>query len=279
MRELSRFLADEAVRGHDQGSHTSRDFLLFLPVDTPGLKAVLNYFSHTITVNAEGDTQLAEESVASLGTAPTFISSLFGSIFRIATLRNQTRDPQPPPPFHLPPPQEMYASAPSIQDPHSIQESPIYILSSETEPEAIPVAQAASPLLKEETPSSGKVTMITLAMPSQFRHSEPDFNENIDCTPRVFISKKDKSELTSFFPPAGYFLAGGISGAISRTATAPLDRLKVYLIANTDAKPVVLKGSPIQVVKGAGGPLIEACKVLWKTGGIRSLFAGTFSLH
>lgn len=257
----------------------SRDFLLFLPQETPGLKAVLNYFSHTITVNAEGDTQLSDESVTNLGTAPNFISSLFGSIFRIATPQKQTWDPEPPPPFQLPQPQEMYASAPSISDANSIQKSHIYTISSEPEPEAMAVSESATPPPKEAAFQPGKVTMITLAMPSQFRHTEPDFNENIDCTPRVFISKQDKSALTSFFPPAGYFLAGGISGVVSRTVTAPLDRLKVYLIANTDSRPrPALKGSPVEVVKGVGGPLIDACKVLWKTGGIRSLFAGTFDL-
>lgn len=139
-------------------------------------------------------------------------------------------------------------------------------------------SSAATPALKDALFNPGKVTMITLAMPSQFRHTEPDFNENIDCTPRVFISKKDKSELTSFFPPAGYFVAGGISGVVSRTVTAPLDRLNVYLIASTATTRPTVKGSPIQVVKGVGAPLLDACKVLWKTGGIRSLFAGACSL-
>ena len=37
--------------------------------------------------------------------------------------------------------------------------------------------------------------------------------------------------LTSFLPKPGYFVAGATSGAVSRTATAPLDRLRVYLIA------------------------------------------------
>ena len=278
-RPCTRFWADKRIRGHDQGSHTSRDFLLFLPADTPGLKAVLNYFTHTITLNAEGDTQLNDESVASLGTAPTFISSLFGSIFRIATPRRQTRDPEPPPPtLHLPPPQSIYTAAPSIPDANSVQESPIYILS-KPDPANMPGAStAASPVLQEGEFKAGKVTVM-VAMPSQFRHSEPDFNENIDCTPKVFISKRDKSELTSFFPPAGYFLAGGISGVVSRTVTAPLDRLKVYLIANTATTRPTVKGTPIQVAKGVGGPLIDACRVLWKTGGIRSLFAGTYDLY
>ena len=61
------------------------------------------------------------------------------------------------------------------------------------------------------------------------------------------------------------------------TATAPLDRLKVYLIANVgDAAPVTAakNGNVATAAKQVGGPLIAACKDLWKAGGIRSLFAG-----
>ena len=65
---------------------------------------------------------------------------------------------------------------------------------------------------------------------------------------------------------------------VSRTATAPLDRLKVYLIAQTTNKKAateaVKEGAPIQAVKHLGQPLIDAFKELWRAGGVRSLFAG-----
>ena len=65
---------------------------------------------------------------------------------------------------------------------------------------------------------------------------------------------------------------------VSRTATAPLDRLKVYLIAQTGSKRTAVKavkeGAPVQAVKHIGQPLIDATKELWKAGGIRSLIAG-----
>jgi hypothetical protein len=76
----------------------------------------------------------------------------------------------------------------------------------------------------------------------------------------------------------GYFLAGAFAGAASRTATAPLDRLKVYLIAQTSNKEAAVEaakdGSPVKAVKRFGRPLVDAMKDLWARGGIRSLFAG-----
>lgn len=61
----------------------------------------------------------------------------------------------------------------------------------------------------------------------------------------------------------GYFYAGGVAGVISRTCTAPFDRLKVYLIANsTHHSPLTFK---------------EAIKSIYTTGnppGIRAFFTG-----
>lgn len=76
----------------------------------------------------------------------------------------------------------------------------------------------------------------------------------------------------------GYFVAGGLAGMVSRTATAPLDRLKVYLIAQTQNKKAAVdaakEGAPIKAARHLGRPLVEATKELWAAGGIRSLFAG-----
>jgi len=84
--------------------------------------------------------------------------------------------------------------------------------------------------------------------------------------------------LTDFLPDAGYFIAGGLAGMVSRTATAPLDRLKVYLIAQVNPKESAIKaakeGSPVKAVRKFGQPLVDACVDLWRAGGMRSLFAG-----
>jgi solute carrier family 25 phosphate transporter 23/24/25/41 len=83
-------------------------------------------------------------------------------------------------------------------------------------------------------------------------------------------------------PDVGYFVAGGVSGITSRTVTAPLDRLKVYLIAQTtntnDALQAAKSGAPVQAGRQGMRTLVNACKDLWAAGGIRSLFAGKFLL-
>lgn len=57
--------------------------MLFLPTDTPELKEILSYFSSTITINAEGDTSISEETLEGLGRT-SFLSALFGTIIKIA---------------------------------------------------------------------------------------------------------------------------------------------------------------------------------------------------
>jgi solute carrier family 25 phosphate transporter 23/24/25/41 len=88
-----------------------------------------------------------------------------------------------------------------------------------------------------------------------------------------------KFKLTDFAPDPGYFLAGAIAGGVSRTATAPLDRLKVYLLVNTTsssetAAAAIKQGRPIAAVKNALRPISDAVKDLFRNGGVRSFFAG-----
>ena len=89
---------------------------------------------------------------------------------------------------------------------------------------------------------------------------------------------EDVHLLTALLPHPGYFFAGAMAGCVSRTATAPLDRLKVYLIAQTSAKKDTIEafrsGAPLQAVKSAARPLYDATVALWSMGGVRSLFAG-----
>ena len=96
------------------------------------------------------------------------------------------------------------------------------------------------------------------------------------------VKKRRESVLTEFLPDPGYFLAGGLAGVASRTSTAPLDRLKVYLIAQTgvaqEAVQAAKQGAALTAAKHSFRPLVNASKELWAAGGIRSLFAGKCSL-
>jgi solute carrier family 25 phosphate transporter 23/24/25/41 len=90
-------------------------------------------------------------------------------------------------------------------------------------------------------------------------------------------------KLTENTPQLGYFAAGGVAGVVSRTITAPLDRLKVYLIAQTGVKNSALRaakeGAPLAAAGDASKTLFDAFRELWRAGGIRSLFAGESIIH
>ena len=115
------------------------------------------------------------------------------------------------------------------------------------------------------------------------RHLVIQLEEDDDSLPSYPAHQKApesaEPRLTEFLPDPGYFLAGAISGGVSRTATAPLDRLKVYLLVNTQpganaAVDAAKKGSFAKVLKYSGKPISDAIMSLWKAGGFRTFFAG-----
>lgn len=120
-------------------------------------------------------------------------------------------------------------------------------------------------------------------------------------------SDGDVTLINQFLNGFGFFLAGGLAGVVSRTCTAPFDRIKVFLIARTDLTSTVLHSKAEiarQIANGASShvieearrkvvaaeeaaakqaaehpktirsPLIQAARTLWKQGGMRTFYVG-----
>ncbi|KAK1754350.1 hypothetical protein QBC47DRAFT_447258 [Echria macrotheca] len=253
MRRLSGFF-DEIDMNHDGyiSFDEWRDFLLFMPQnhDGPALEAALSYYSSIVTVSAEGDSLVSEDTLEGLGTTGFLLQALFGSLLKIAT------------------PGSIYSArqsaASSVETTRSLpeQEAEKDVAASvattryiDTAP-PIPVEAALKGTTIQGAEQSGKVSDL-----------QQEDEEALEIT------------LTDLLPETGYFLAGAVSGGVSRTATAPLDRLKVYLLVNTKVRPsdsisAAKHGHPLVAIRNAGGPILDAVVTLWKTGGIRTFFAG-----
>jgi solute carrier family 25 (mitochondrial phosphate transporter), member 23/24/25/41 len=135
----------------------------------------------------------------------------------------------------------------------------------------LPPAQAASQAVADASQAA--------QLASAGFHDVEDEEVRVEDDPYIAIKPaRRKLKLTDLVPDVGYFIAGGVSGITSRTVTAPLDRLKVYLIAQTtnsnEAVQAAKSGAPIKAGRQGMRTLVNACKDLWAAGGIRSLFAG-----
>jgi solute carrier family 25 phosphate transporter 23/24/25/41 len=98
----------------------------------------------------------------------------------------------------------------------------------------------------------------------RYYNSATQLNQDAD----VVIPPNDETAQYAF----RYLIAGGVAGAISRTCTAPLDRLKVHLITyvaeSTGTSDSIVKRSPRT-------SLMQAIKMIYKSGGgIRAFFLG-----
>lgn len=115
--------------------------------------------------------------------------------------------------------------------------------------------------------------------------------EELDLT-----SDGDVTLINQFLNGFGYFLAGGISGVVSRTCTAPFDRIKVFLIARTDLSSTVLHSRKeiakhitssgkhtilekietmdVPIQKTIRSPIIQAARTIWKQGGFKGFYVG-----
>ncbi|KAF7453697.1 calcium dependent mitochondrial carrier protein [Pyrenophora tritici-repentis] len=136
-----------------------------------------------------------------------------------------------------------------------------------------PLPQDTVPLELASPSTSTLATQVTLPPRSEDEESTSPLQEI-----RAGLIESLGTMLIACVPNPGYFVAGGVAGIVSRTSTAPLDRLKVYLIAQTSvAEEAVIAAKHGQIVKAALNawrPLATATKELWQAGGMRSLYAG-----
>lgn len=236
---------------------SSADFLLFIPTNAPGLKAVFSYYKSTSKLSADGDVHMSDEALQGLGTVLAFLNNaLFGAVTQLV---------KPAP-------------RPSI-DRH---------IASSLEP-ATPVSMWEGSESRPQLHLPGVDDDNTIGddpyIPLKPARRKEDTSRPVDATSdgeQLQVKGKKDVKLIDFVPHVGYFLAGGLSGITSRTLTAPLDRLKVYLIAQTDNADEAIKaaktGRPLAATKQGARTLMKAWNELWAAGGIRSLFAGKFSL-
>lgn len=224
---------------------------------TTTLRAVFTFYTDILTLNSEGDSVVSEETLHGSGT--NILSTHFGSIFRIAC-----------------PPDEGYI--------------PPFSNSNEEEPEQRTTVTHNSPTANDTTNMTMSAAQPYVDDTSETTTSADDLfgtkqeklpaAEGTEIEPGLSeISKR--SMLIKYLPDPGYFIAGAVAGGISRTATAPLDRLKVYLLVKTTvganaAVDAAKKGQAIRALKHAGGPLVTAITDIYKAGGVRGFFAGNY---
>lgn len=229
---------------------------------------MLSYYESVVNVTPEGDSSVSEETLEGLGRGSSYsyslLYSLFGSLVRAGF-------PAPPPP----PPSCAQPAAPA---PEPCEAAP------DDAPEQMEAAAEAI----------GDAVVVVDAPPRHRRQLMTDDGHRGHGTAAVAAAAASAAAaaaasaaasskrlvLTDYVPDPGYFLAGAIAGGVSRTATAPLDRLKVYLLVNTrmrreTAATTLKQGRPVAAaLKNALLPFGDAVRDLYQSGGLRGFFAG-----
>ena len=258
-----------AIADPHDGKHVTdnafhRDFLLFMPAreHKSHLGAVLSFYNSVVNVTPEGDSIVSEETLEGLGTASSFrslIKSLFGSLFRVAFPSDHTTN-TPEPPLAHPTTTAAGSGSDGPPRPH----------------DAIGTAGATRLVFFPQDQEA----VIADVVPQDIGDGTRGSRQRSSTATAVQTEKK--IILTELVPDPGYFLAGAIAGGVSRTATAPLDRIKVYLLVNTSSKAAeTAAGSAKQArlasaAKNAARPFKDAIRDILRSGGIKSFFAGEF---
>ncbi|KAH8677520.1 mitochondrial carrier domain-containing protein [Xylariales sp. PMI_506] len=291
MRRVATFFED-IDRNHDGyiSFDEWRNFLLFMPNQEGArtLRAVFTFYSDVLTLNSEGDSVLNDETLEGLGTTTSsLIQALFGSILRLAYPTDQKPDQATgvsPADSRLDLESSSAQSSETSNEQKSTQKPQVQEfrhseigLNDETY-EDINMESAGSQHLANAAKATTKVLQgarsATIPVRSTGRDSEAEIETGLSD-----VAEKEEDSLISYLPDLGYFVAGAVAGGISRTATAPLDRLKVYLLINTKNTPhsaldAAKSGQPLVAVQNAGRSFINAYKELLKCGGWKGLWAG-----
>ncbi|KAJ2899777.1 Calcium-binding mitochondrial carrier SAL1 [Zalerion maritima] len=316
MRRLTEFFDEIDLNNDGYISFDEwRDFLLFMTTHEHAspLHAVLSFYSSIVTLNAEGDSMVSEETLEGLGTTSGFLlQTLFGSILKIATppqagdrsrSKNETGSPTL---GNL-----METDGASTGD-AADGSCACNILEDDDHPSAslssqIFASEASTSKNKKsrlqtnhrqrqgtsrQQKNDNNMALAEAGVPADAEFLDDDggslssrtiYGHTANVQEILLSSQAEKMRnrfrLTEYLPEPGYFVAGALAGGISRSATAPLDRLKVYLLVNTRSSTVVASqavqsGKPWRAMRHLGRPVIDAVKDLWHQGGFRTFFAG-----
>ena len=275
------------------------------------LREVLTFYEGVVSVSPEGETLVSGESHAGLGMnnhQRSFLSnlsdSLFGSLLRLAsfpsyssssTSSSSHRSQSLPEAASIP--KTAQDQGGGVRGRPETEESSDGIqqtrISSTTRDKMVAVETTSQERAKNAV---GKAKAAVNIADRGEREGNIDTGVDFDVSDGTRIgaeedrhgaiphAMKKNFKLTDFIPDPGYFLAGAIAGGVSRTATAPLDRLKVYLLVNTTADSetalaAIKQGRPIAAAKNAARPFTDAVRHLYRSGGLKGFFAGEYSLR
>jgi solute carrier family 25 phosphate transporter 23/24/25/41 len=270
---------------------TCRNFLLFMPSHEVAeaattLRAVFTFYSDIVTLTSEGDSVLNDETLQSLGTnTSSFIQALFGSILSLASPRDQrqTKDSRLSPPASSSSSDSLSLSSTSLEK-QAKHPSP------SIQPETTPYAGGSSNAANMESIGSQQYAGAAQTTANAIRGAVPSAATSTAAVrsaargPEIETGLSDEEKgkelsLIKRLPLLGYFVAGAVAGGVSRTCTAPLDRLKVYLLVDTRtstnaAIEAAKKGRPVLAITNGCRSLWAAMMEINAAGGLRGFFAG-----
>ncbi|PKS13080.1 hypothetical protein jhhlp_000421 [Lomentospora prolificans] len=316
MRRLDTFFSDIDLNKDGYITFEEwRDFLLFMPAynSDETLNAILSFYSLT----SEGDSLVSDETLEGLGTSRSLLYILFGSIIRLLQPEAERRKRKNMAAAQSP---DSSSQSPEVQSPahNSLDQQKASTLSQGEQATITSTLSPSSTVSSSSTSSRSTTASPDVLLKSSSKlgaagtAETPSGNGNGTNSSRAYLEKETAEDallahssataqgsagedaavahnapqkslwkLTDFVPDPGYFLAGAIAGGVSRTATAPLDRLKVYLLVNTstshgfqDMVGALKGGHVLKALGHATTPFRLAVRDLWLAGGAKTFFAG-----